>query len=69
MLKLSSNIDCLQTLTSFLMTVVTPVLTGALLYIRSIGLANHSHIVNDVIKQVLFQYTCLPRRTCMQDLA
>ena len=65
MLKLSSNIDCLQTLTSFPMTVVTQVLTGTFL---SIG--QSPPCVNDVIKPVLllFQYTCLPRRTCMQDL-
>jgi len=73
MLQLLSNIDCLQTLTSFPMTVVTQVLTGAFLSIQSIWLANHPHCVNDVIKQVLllFQYTCLPWRTCtcMQDLA
>jgi len=80
------------------MTVVTQVLTGAFLSIRSIWLVNHPilthrtvcytnhrlggigrvvpigqspHGVNDVIKQVLqlFQYTCLTRRTYMQDLA
>ena len=68
MLKFSSNIDCLQSLTSFSNDSCN---SGAFLSIRSIWLSNHPHGVNDGIKQVLvlFQYTCHPRRTCMQDLA
>ena len=59
MLKLSSNIDCLQTLPSFSNKSCN---SGAFLSIRSIWLANHSHVVNDIIKQVLVlsQYTCFP---------